>query len=305
MAELEHPLGADHAPEESYSVGRYRLVLVREAESTYQAGPDRCSEPSQAARFLHVELDGAYQEVMGGLFLNARHRVIGYNLAYRGTLERAAVEPRGLLVPALLSNAAALIAFHNHPSGDPSPSAEDLAFTRRLAEASKVVGVRLLDHIILGEAPQVQISTRRGRVVMSSVSRCLSFTWMPTVLGSPRPPRRFIHRSSAFYRSEPIWMLRDKGNVSRQCSSMVRCRCSASFAPYLSDRFRSTSSLSHGSRASPNPLYSPGIWTRPWAKRTSCYRRNRSIRVGGWRSDERRRDPNLFEYGSILPCPCR
>jgi DNA repair protein RadC len=101
-------------------------------------------------------------EVMGALMLDTRHRAIGYEIAYRGTLNRAAVEPRGLLVPALLSNASGLIAFHNHPSGDPTPSAEDLAFTRRLADAGEIVGVRLLDHLIVGEAPKYISLRSRG-----------------------------------------------------------------------------------------------------------------------------------------------
>jgi DNA repair protein RadC len=60
------------------------------------------------------------------------------------------VDPRQLLFPALVRGAAALVVFHFHPSGDPSPSLEDLSFTRRLAEAGEAVGVRLLDHLIIG-----------------------------------------------------------------------------------------------------------------------------------------------------------
>ena len=87
---------------------------------------------------------------------------IGHQLAYIGTLTRAAVEPRGILTAALLSNAAGILLFHNHPSGDPSPSAEDLAFTRRMAEAGEVVGVRVVDHIIIGEAPAFVSLRQRG-----------------------------------------------------------------------------------------------------------------------------------------------
>ncbi|HNU83642.1 MAG TPA: JAB domain-containing protein, partial [Thermoanaerobaculia bacterium] len=86
----------------------------------------------------------------------------GHQLAYIGTLTRAAVEPRGILTAALLVNAAGILLFHNHPSGDPSPSAEDLAFTRRMAEACQVVGIRLVDHIIVGEAPAFVSLRQRG-----------------------------------------------------------------------------------------------------------------------------------------------
>jgi DNA repair protein RadC len=135
--------------------------LVREPATAYDR-PRNANEPHAAARYLHELVADACQEVMGALMLDGRHRAIGHHIAYRGTLNRAAVEPRGLLVPALLANAASYIVFHNHPSGDPTPSAEDLCFTRRLAEASELVGISLLDHIILGEKPRYVSLRERG-----------------------------------------------------------------------------------------------------------------------------------------------
>ena len=75
------------------------------------------------------------QEIMGALFLDTRNRLLGEQEVYRGTLNRAAVEPRAVLKEALLRDAAGFVLFHTHPSGDPSPSAEDLAFTRRIAQS--------------------------------------------------------------------------------------------------------------------------------------------------------------------------
>jgi DNA repair protein RadC len=108
------------------------------------------THPAAVARYLALRYAVRDQEVMGALFLDTRHRFLAESEVYRGTLNRAAVEPRGILKEALLRGAAAVLLFHTHPSGDPSPSAEDLAFTRRLAEAGEVVGVRLVDHLILG-----------------------------------------------------------------------------------------------------------------------------------------------------------
>ncbi len=88
---------------------------------------------------------------MGALFLDIRNRVIGHTVAYVGTLTRLAAEPRGLLLPALLANAASVIVFHTHPSGDPSPSAGDRAFTKTVADACAFLGLFLADHLILGE----------------------------------------------------------------------------------------------------------------------------------------------------------
>jgi DNA repair protein RadC len=76
--------------------------------------------------------------------------VAGLNLVSIGSLTAALVHPREFLKALIIGNAAAAIVVHNHPSGDPAPSAEDLALTKRLREVSDLVGIRLLDHIILG-----------------------------------------------------------------------------------------------------------------------------------------------------------
>lgn len=107
-------------------------------------------DPAALARYLWLRYSTCDQEVMGSLFLDGRHRLIAEAEIYRGTLSRAAVEPRAILKRGLLVGAASVAVFHTHPSGDPAPSAEDLAFTRRLAEAGDIVGIRLLDHLILG-----------------------------------------------------------------------------------------------------------------------------------------------------------
>ena len=107
--------------------------------------------PDQVASYLMLRY-AADQETMGALFLDVRNRLIGESEVYRGTLRRAAVEPRAIFREALLRRAAGLLLFHTHPSGDPSPSIEDLAFHRRMLEAGEVLGVKLLDQIILGGA---------------------------------------------------------------------------------------------------------------------------------------------------------
>jgi DNA repair protein RadC len=126
--------------------------------------PDRepLTSPAAVARYLLLRYGRADQEVMGALYLDSRNRLLAEREVYRGTLARAAVEPRGLLKEALLRGAAGLLLFHTHPSGDPSPSAEDLAFTRRLAEAGEAVGVRLVDHLVLGDASRWVSLRERG-----------------------------------------------------------------------------------------------------------------------------------------------
>lgn len=120
------------------------------------------TRPAEVARYLALRYWARDQEVMGSLFLDARSRLLGEKELFRGTLDRAIAEPREILKEALLRGAAGVIIFHTHPSGDPSPSPEDLAFTRRMREAGELVGVRLLDHFILGSAGRWVSLKQRG-----------------------------------------------------------------------------------------------------------------------------------------------
>jgi DNA repair protein RadC len=106
--------------------------------------------PETVARYLRLRYATSGQEVMGALYFDTRNGIVHEQEVFRGTLNRAAVEPRALLKVGLIENAASLLVFHTHPSGDPTPSVEDLAFTRRLREAAELLGLRLLDHLILG-----------------------------------------------------------------------------------------------------------------------------------------------------------
>ncbi len=120
------------------------------------------SHPAAVASYLCLRYRLKDQEIMGALYLDTRNRLIGDLELFRGTLSRAAVEPRAVLKHGLLRDAAGFVLFHTHPSGDPSPSAEDLAFTRRIAEAGEVVSIRLVDHLILGSGGRWVSLKQRG-----------------------------------------------------------------------------------------------------------------------------------------------
>jgi DNA repair protein RadC len=120
------------------------------------------SRPAEVARFLALRYQQRDQEVMGALFLDVRHHLLADQEIFRGTLYRAAVEPREILKQCLLRGAAALVLFHTHPSGDPTPSAQDVLFTRRMAEAAAVVGVELVDHLVLGTTTRWVSLRERG-----------------------------------------------------------------------------------------------------------------------------------------------
>lgn len=114
--------------------------------------PERApmDRPAEVARYLALRFGCVAQEVMGALFLDGRNRLIAIRELFRGASNRCQVEPKAILREALLLRAEALTLFHTHPSGDPSPSAEDYCFTRRLHEASEVLKIRLVDHIVVG-----------------------------------------------------------------------------------------------------------------------------------------------------------
>ena len=104
--------------------------------------------PETIYELLAEELDRP-REHFWGFYLTARRRLICRELISVGTLTASLVHPREVFRPALERGAAALVVAHNHPSGEPEPSAEDISLTRRLARAGQVMGIELLDHVIV------------------------------------------------------------------------------------------------------------------------------------------------------------
>ena len=98
--------------------------------------------------------------MFAALFLASQHRVLAFEELFRGTLDSASIYPREVVKRALLLNSGAIIAVHNHPSGDPEPSHSDRVFTHALKEALALVDVQLLDHLVVGAEGVVSMAER-------------------------------------------------------------------------------------------------------------------------------------------------
>ena len=113
------------------------------------------SKPEQIAAYFMPRLKDQKQETVWILLLDGKCRLIHEEKIYEGTVKSAMISPREIFISAIEKEAVYLFLLHNHPSGDPTPSTEDLAVTRRVRESGKLLGVELLDHIIIGDQTYV------------------------------------------------------------------------------------------------------------------------------------------------------
>ena len=116
------------------------------------------SKPDETRDFLRLRLADYRNEVFGCLFLDNRHRIIAVRELFQGTIDGASVYPRVVVQQAMEVNAAAVVFFHNHPSGVAEPSHADEAITRRLKDALALVDVRVLDHFVVSAGESVSFA---------------------------------------------------------------------------------------------------------------------------------------------------
>lgn len=126
------------------------LELGKRARDARLEERPRILEPASVYRLLGREMESLRQEQFRIILLDSQHRLIRVILISQGSLNAAVVHPREVLRPAILAAAHALVLVHNHPSGDPEPSEDDIRLTLRISEACGLLGIELLDHIVLG-----------------------------------------------------------------------------------------------------------------------------------------------------------
>ena len=118
------------------------------------------SDHAEVARYVRLKTGRREREVFGCLFLTTRHRLIRDEEVFYGSVDRTMVYPRVILQKALRHNAAALICYHNHPSGTAEPSLNDMSLTDRVKNLLDEVDVRLLDHIVVSPTETVSMAAR-------------------------------------------------------------------------------------------------------------------------------------------------
>ncbi len=148
-------------PTRPYTIPGFRIALVREPGVKLAERPS-LKTPAEAARVLAEYIGERDREVFVIALLTVRHRLIGVHTVSVGCLASSLVHPAMVMKPAILASAACLVLAHNHPSGCPEPSAEDVALTRRLVAAGQLIGIEVLDHVVLGEAGRYVSLKERG-----------------------------------------------------------------------------------------------------------------------------------------------
>lgn len=145
---------ADRIAQENRVIDEALLILDRRL---FSRGPDLVS-PDAVATYLKLQLVQQEHEVFGVIFLDAKHRVLAFEILFYGSIDGASVYPRQVVKRSMAHNAGAVIMVHNHPSGCTEPSQADRLLTARLKETLALVDVHVLDHFIVGEGRPLSLA---------------------------------------------------------------------------------------------------------------------------------------------------
>ena len=135
------------------SIKKNTHAMVREVTVSYKpldTEKIHVDNPAKVARFVSEKIGNEVKESFILLCINNKNMVVSYSVVSVGTVSEAIVHPREVFLPAVLTLASGVIVAHNHPSGNHLPSKQDIETTKRLAEAGRIMGIPLVDHIIVG-----------------------------------------------------------------------------------------------------------------------------------------------------------
>lgn len=163
MAKREDPLNRFHGLDQKSFTQEEQEEIIRLAlnilKRRYRPG-QLLTTPTEVSEFLRLHLQDKTNEIFGCIFLSTRHHIIEVADLFQGTVDGASVHPRVILQKALEINAAALVLFHNHPSGVAEPSADDRRITEKVRDAAAYLDIRVLDHLIVGATEVVSMAER-------------------------------------------------------------------------------------------------------------------------------------------------
>jgi DNA repair protein RadC len=137
----------------------FRLQLVKENAGIYTL-PVGFTGAADVNKMFGPVFRHATQEEFWIVTADTKNRVTGASRVSQGTLDASLVHPRDVFGRAIVANAASIVLIHNHPSGDPEPSGEDIHLTRRMAEAGEMLGIPVLDHVVIGDDAYVSLAER-------------------------------------------------------------------------------------------------------------------------------------------------
>ena len=146
-------------------IPNFKIQLVRDGSSLYSTNTISCPEDAAEIAAKFFEDMSSDREIFAVMLLNTKNRVIGINVVSVGSLTASVVHPREVFKAACLANATNIILTHNHPSGGPAPSKEDINITARLVQAGRLMDIPVLDHIIIGDGTGRSMSFKANDLI--------------------------------------------------------------------------------------------------------------------------------------------
>jgi len=151
----QHGIGDAKAAQIKAAIELGRRLMVEAPEER-----PAINSPAEAAALVQYEMSGLEQEHLRVILLDTRNRVLSIEEVYKGSVNSSQVHIGEVFKPAIRRNAPAIIVIHNHPSGDPTPSPDDVAVTRAILQAGKLLDIDVLDHMVIGQGRWVSLKER-------------------------------------------------------------------------------------------------------------------------------------------------
>lgn len=138
-----------------YRIPRYKVILIK--DSSFKSEIKKIAKSVDAYEIMKPMMENLPVEHFQIIMLDAKNQVIGTSLVTIGLISATIISPREIFQRALLANCSGIILAHNHPSGDPTPSEEDILLTRKICEGGNVLDIKVLDHIIIGDNKYISL----------------------------------------------------------------------------------------------------------------------------------------------------